>query len=398
MTRTTRIAAALGAGVLAGCAAAPPPAPAPAPAGPTCDAAACNTLGMQALERARRGEAVDLLDRACSLGHAVGCSNLAGVLRGGAGADPPRAAALYERACGLGFAEACASLGSILAEGKLVPADAPRALAMYDRACAGADAFGCFTAGLLLAEGRGVPRSAEAATERFDRACGLGHATGCYNAGLLLFRERGARPGENERAAQLFGRACDGQQPAGCMRLGIATLRGQGAGPDPARARELFDRACRAGDGDGCEAAAQLARGKGGKDTPIALTSSAPALTMGGLRVLDLSCRMPEVGPMALGEAIEALAAHKPALDACAPAGEAPRVTWSWQGQRAGQVKVVGGGAKVEACVRRAVERARAGLRGGCSAVLLIGDPEGAQRVRAARQSAPTTVAVRAGS
>ena len=35
------------------------------------------------------------------------------------------------------------------------------------------------------------------------------------------------------------------------------------------------------------------------------------------LRAHDLVCRMPEVGPMALAEAVEAVAAHKAALDAC---------------------------------------------------------------------------------
>jgi TPR repeat protein len=75
---------------------------------------------MQALGLQRPDEALRLLDRACSLGHAVGCSNLAGVLRGGVGGgpkDPAQALGLYDRACRLGFAEACATAGSMLAEG-----------------------------------------------------------------------------------------------------------------------------------------------------------------------------------------------------------------------------------------------------------------------------------------
>lgn len=97
---------------------------------------------------------------------------------------------------------------------------------------------------------------------------------------------------------------------------------------------------------------------------------------------------------MALAEAVEAVAAHKAALDACAPQGQAPRVSWVWKGQRASKVEVRGGGAKVEGCVRRAVERARSGLTGACSAVLMIGDPEGAQRMLEQRRaSEPATLA-----
>lgn len=375
----------------------PPPQP-PPQTGPTCEAGECNTLGMAAVARARYVEAIELLDRSCALGHAVGCSNLAGLMRGGAGdlSQPSRAVGLYDRSCTLGFAEACSAVGSIYAEGKLVPVDLARARSMYDQACAHRDAYGCFTAGMFASEGRGGPRSPEAAGERFDQACGLGHATACFNAGVLLYRDRGARPGENERAADYFGRACDGQQPAGCLRLGIATLHGHGLAADPRAARDLFDRACTGGEADGCAAALQLARGKG-KPVAIALTSSAPTLAMQGLRMHELECRMPEVGPMALAEAVEAVAAHKAALDACAPEGAAPAVAWAWKGRRATQVQVRGGGPKVEACVRKTIERARAELSGECAAFVLVGDPEGAQRMlveqRSAAVSSPATIA-----
>ncbi len=268
-----------------------PAAPAPV-AGPTCDAGECNTRGMEAVTLARYAEAVVLLDRACTLGHAVGCSNLAGLMRGGAGglSEPSRTVGLYDRACTLGFAEACAAVGSIYAEGKLVAPDPAKAR--------------------------------------------------------------------------------------------------HGTSPNVQVAKDLFDRACVGGEDDGCAAARQLAKGKGRHDLAIALTSSAPTLAIAGFRVHDLVCRMPEVGPMALAEAVEAVAAHKAGLDACAPQGMAPAVTWQWRGRRAAQVAVRGGGPKVEACVRKAVERARAELSGSCAAVFLIGDPEGARRKLTEQRSA----------
>lgn len=351
---------------------------------------------------ARYAEATPLLDRACTLGHAEGCVNLATFFTapGTGWQAPDRALGLYARGCELGLASACMSGGGMVAEGKMVKADPARAAGLFELACSQQHALGCFTAGMVHSEGRGVARSTELATERFDRACTLGHATGCFNAGILLFRERGGRPGDNEKAAQYFGRACDAKEAAGCLRAGIASLRGIGASADVRAAKDLFDRACRGGDEDGCAAARQVERDRrSGLHVEVALTSTAPSLAMHGLRMVDLNCRMPSVGPMALAEAVEAVAAHKAALDACAPDGEAPRVSWSWQGRRATQVKVQGGGPKVEACVRRAVERARADLTGTCAATVLVGDPSGAQRVLTERRSAGSgAVAVRGGA
>lgn len=326
-----------------------PPPPSPA----RCEPGDCNTRGMQALWAGRWGEAVAMLDRACSMGHAVGCSNLAGVYRGGTGGgprDPQRAVGLYDRSCRLGFAEACTTVGTMLVEGAGVPADPQRA----------ATAFG--------------------------RACELGHATGCYNAGILIFREIGARPGENEQAVGYFERACEGAQPAGCLRVGLAALRGVGAAEDRARAAGLFARACEGGDADGCHAAEQLKKARG-RRVEIALTTQTPSFSIGGLSVRDLSCRMTQTDPMALAEVVEGLAVHKQELDACAPAGEAATVAWSYRAGRTGEVHVRVADARIASCVRKAVERARSSLTASCAATLLIGEPAGARRVYAERRA-----------
>ena len=363
------------------------PRPAIAPPAAACEPADCNTRGMLALGLGHHGEAVALLDRACSIGHAVACSNLAGIFRGGAGGgphDPPRAVGLYERSCRLGFAEACTAVGTMLAEGTVVPADPARALGLFEQACTRRDAYACFTAGMFHEAGRGGPRDAGRAATAFASACELGHATGCYNAGILL---HGDDAGDNARAAGLFARACEAKLPAGCLRLGIAALHGVGVPAERGRAAELFARACADGDADGCAAAEQLKKARG-RRVEVALTSRAPNLSIGGLTVQALACRMPETDPLALAEAVEGLAAHKEALDACAPTGGAPEVAWSYRGGRAGQVEVRGAEPRVAACVRKAVERARSGLTASCAATLLIGDPGGARRMLAERGGA----------
>jgi TPR repeat protein len=369
-----------------------PPAPSEPPP-PQCEASECNTQGMLALGLQRPDEALRLLGRSCSLGYATGCSNLAGALRSGLGGcpkDPPRALGLYDRACHLGLAEACSTVGTMLSEGTAVPADPPRALAMFEQACAKQDASGCFTAGLLHEQGRGAPaRDSQRAAGWFAQACGLGHATGCFNAGLLLYRDAGARPGENEEAVGYFARACEKAQPAGCLRQGLAALRGVGAAADTTLAASLFARACEGGEEDGCGLAEQLRRARG-KKIEVALTSRAPTLTMAGLTAHDLACRMPETDPLALAEALEGVAAQRPALDACAPAGDAVTIAWSYRGGRATQVRVEAADPAVAGCVRKAVARARSSLTASCTATLLIGEAAGARQALAERRSTAT--------
>lgn len=372
---------------------APAPTPPPAvlaPPPPGCEPDACNREGMAAIGLGRPAEGIGLLDRACARGHAVACSNLAGVLRGGVGGapkDPPRAVGLYDRSCRLGFAEACTTVGTMLSEGTAIPADRPRALAMFELGCAKNDAFACFTAGMLHEDGRAGARDPARAATSFTRACTLGHATGCFNAGILLYREVGARPGENERAVDLFARACAGAQPAGCLRQGLAALRGIGARTDTTLAASLFARACTGGDEDGCVLAERMKQARGGK-IEVALTSRAPALTMAGLTVHELACRMPQTDPLALAEALEGLALHKEALDACAPTGTAIELAWSYRAGRAEQVRATAADPRVATCVRKAALRARSSLVASCTATVLIGEPTEARRVLAERRAA----------
>lgn len=359
-----------------------------APASLACEPADCNTRGMLAYGLGRHAEALALLDRACVANHAVACSNLAGVFRGGLGGgprDPGRAVGLYERSCRLGFAEACTAVGTMLAEGTAVPADPVRALGMFELGCAKRDAYACFTAGMFREAGRGAPRDPGRAVTAFASACELGHASGCFNAGILLYAEQGAGPGDNARATGFFERACEGSQPAGCLRLGVAALRGVGVPVDRGRAAGLFARACQGGDDDGCHAAEQLAQARG-RPFALALTSRAPSLSIGGLTVQTLACRMPETDPLALAEAVEGIAAHKAALDACAPTGEAPQVAWSYRDGKTHAVEVRSASPEVAACVRRAVQRARSSLTASCAATLLIGEPGGARRILAERR------------
>lgn len=367
--------------------AAPEAARSPAPrVAPACAGAECEAQAQAALHEGRPADAIALFDRGCAFGQASACARLAGLVAGGAAGarDPGRAVGLYERACQLGAADACGAAAAILSEGSSVPADPGRALGLWVAGCARQDAGACFAAGTRLEAGTAGAREPERAAESFASACELGHAMGCYNAGVLLFRETGAQPGGNERAVGLYGRACEGGVADGCLRQGLAALRGLGAPVDRKRAVGLFTRACAGGAADGCAAKEQVSRARG-REVAIALTTRVPSFTIRGLTVRDLACRMVETDAMAVAEVVDGIAGQRAALDACAPAGAVVPVTWSYQGGHAGAIKVERADKKVAACVRKAVSAARASQTASCTATLLIGAAEGAQRELAAR-------------
>ncbi len=77
--------------------------------------------------------------RACDADLGWGCASLASSLRRDAATQPdlaPRALELHERACSLGFLRSCRDAGSTLLNGDGVPRDAPRGLERVRGACA----------------------------------------------------------------------------------------------------------------------------------------------------------------------------------------------------------------------------------------------------------------------
>lgn len=112
-------------------------------------------------------------------------------------------------------------------------------------------------------------------------------------------------------------------------------------------------------------------------------TVEVESLSVDGLELRELSCaldRAPLLGPLVVGAS---LAAQKEALDACAPAGHAFRVAWTWSDTTTASV----GAASTkgaEDCVRTALEKMTPALTGRCTAVVLTGPTEAAEKARAA--------------
>ena len=80
---------------------------------------------------------------------------------------------------------------------------------------------------------------------------------------------------------------------------------------------------------------------------------------------------------MASAIVVSSLSQQKTALDACAPAGGAYEASWTWG---AGATVDVLRGEPTEGigCVKKALEAVESDLNGTCKAIILVGDPAGA--------------------
>jgi hypothetical protein len=106
--------------------------------------------------------------------------------------------------------------------------------------------------GELHAEGRQVPRSTAVAARYFARACDLGNAEGCRNLARLFVQGEEMPQDVAARALDQLeqkGAATDGE---GAFVLGLAYETGRGRPLDPARARALYEDACRRGHAEAC--------------------------------------------------------------------------------------------------------------------------------------------------
>jgi len=163
---------------------------------------------------------------------------------------------LYEHACALGCAVACDGAGTLLRTGPAELQSDERAAAYYERACAAKAPRGCVHLGELRERGQGTARSLAAARQAYDAACDLGDGDGCAAHGELLEAE----PADLTAAFAEYTRGCALDSGRACARLAGAHERGDEVTREPARAVELYQRACELKSALGCIGAARLLR------------------------------------------------------------------------------------------------------------------------------------------
>ena len=113
------------------------------------------------------------------------------------------------------------------------------------RSCDAGDAKGCAK---LAATGTAIDgASKEVAKAAADKSCAAGYAEGCSQVGVLSI-------GDSGRAAEFFRKGCEGRDAkVGCFNLAYAYEVGSGVPKDPAKAAELYKRACDAGSQIACK-------------------------------------------------------------------------------------------------------------------------------------------------
>jgi uncharacterized protein len=112
--------------------------------------------------------------------------------------------------------------------------------------------------GMVLQEGKCARPAAKATHEcRTDDAadcqaqCDKGQPTSCARLARLVAKGK-VGTADPVRAAQLFDKACKAEQGDACSDLGIRYVEGTGVNADPQQALKLFEHACQLGEANGC--------------------------------------------------------------------------------------------------------------------------------------------------
>jgi uncharacterized protein len=219
-----------------------------------------------------------LYARACDLGSAVGCNDLA-ILLGSADAQ---ALPLLERACSLGLTRGCANLGTELLRQEPADAERARAVKLLQNACEQNDAYGCaeLADALYAEQQRGQKSEFGRAYAAYEKACKLGNLPACYGQGWMLKNGEGTQQ-DPTRARELFRFACSQDNYDGCAALGFDLLEG-------AQNREEFDeglRFCRLA----CEHDQALGCYTLGR---VHAVSSEPGVRTGAVALLKRACTL----------------------------------------------------------------------------------------------------------
>lgn len=182
-------------------------------------------------------------ERRCVEGHLDDCVVAGRQLeqRGSIGAG--YASELYKYACDQGHAPACRGLGGLYERGLGVERDEARGRALHEQACEGGDAPACTVLAARMIED---DNREGRALSLFVQACHRGDPYACGEYGSQLAR----RPDQAKQSALYFERACVGGIGSACRTL--LTQARTSRHVDPARERELLERACRAADAESC--------------------------------------------------------------------------------------------------------------------------------------------------
>jgi TPR repeat protein len=220
----------------------------------TCpDADSCFQLGRQLDEAKDTAGAITAYERSCERGGDGGCFNAGFLWKHRDPPDHARAVAAFQRGCSDGEAASCNELGLAYRRGQGAAKDPAQAQRAFKTACDGRLGIGCDNLAELYEVGEGVAKDLDHALRLYKQACDLDEsedtADACELAGNMLQADGGRR--DPKLAASYYAKACE-RTASRCFGLAISYVKGVGVAKDLAKARELYRRACDAGDADSC--------------------------------------------------------------------------------------------------------------------------------------------------
>lgn len=163
-----------------------------------------------------------------------------------ADAAQAKAFALHQRSCAADpAAAACIDVAYGYLVGRGTPRDDAKALAVYEQACTAKQSDGCYGAAWMIHKGRGGKQDPKRARSRFVTMCANKVGRAC----IMLGEIAKAKPAE---AATWYEKACAAGEGDGCNRLGIMLEQGAKTKADRAKAAERYREGCTKGSGIAC--------------------------------------------------------------------------------------------------------------------------------------------------
>jgi hypothetical protein len=156
-------------------------------------------------------------------------------------------ATLYQGNCKKGMGLACGLMADMFMQGDRIPQNEQQAVYFYEQGCNHKDMRSCGMTAVAYEEGRGgLKPSPKNAMKVRMQICQLGDGKACVEQAARFMDGRGV-PKDVARAVAIVTEGCSRNLPEPCGVLAFMHHRGQGMAPDPAKAKRMYQKACRLG-------------------------------------------------------------------------------------------------------------------------------------------------------
>jgi hypothetical protein len=130
------------------------------------------------------------------------------------------------------------------------------AIPLFNRACSAREADACYYLGVMSEFGHGVAQDFSRERELYLKACQAGNRPACNDLGILQDYEPDLLQCKSATLAIMVNRytgSCNGGDGASCSTLAHMYSYGCGIAKDADKARQLYSKACTAGNQQGCD-------------------------------------------------------------------------------------------------------------------------------------------------